>query len=84
MERNNQEKIISLERAKEIVKQFVQGTINDDTHTVWIGDNIIMARRGYLIPTTRLPRGQKTPTNYIRAWVDYETGEVSMAFDLTA
>lgn len=77
MERDNQkEKIISIEQAKCLIrKAWGKATASGKRH-VWIGDEIEEYRDGYLIPTITLEKGIERPNSYLRAWVDYTTGEV--------
>lgn len=85
MERDNQKKkIISIEQAKNLIRRFWSRAAADGMSDVWVGDMIEEYRGGYLIPAMIVGKGESDPANYLRAWVDYTTGEVSMTFDLTA
>lgn len=85
MERDSkEEKIISIEQAKNNIRHFWKRLTADGSRYIWFGDKVEEYRGGYLIPAAPLKHGKEKPDSYIRAWVDYTTGEVFMGFDVTA
>lgn len=85
MGRNNQEKKpITLDEACGYIHAFMEKAALSTGAKIWIGTLIKETPGGYIFPASLYFENDKPHDNYIRAWVNKWTGEVSLALDLTS